>query len=266
MSFILAPNPQIPSRLYHYTKASNAMSILTGGIGIDKEICFWLKNCKEKNDDKETVLGQKLVESVRSFLIKEGMMSMLEQICIDEKSVFTNSFSEGEVNQYMLNEYGNIRLEFDFRSYKHNGKIEKCQYLTDEDVAELAQLYISDFKSVKGNRSENALLLRIEREYDIVSKIATLKSEKQWEGEEEWRHIFHKQQQDSRIFTTVDGKERMKVYYPQSTLTGITIFYHKEKTDEQIEWYNKFKKLVKTNHWDKKSVQLRHFKPRTNQK
>lgn len=261
MSFVLAPNPPIPSRLFHYTKAHFAMSILTGGVGTDKEICFWLKNCKEKNDDKETVLGQKLAESVKTFMLEEGMRSMLEQIHVKEELIFTNSFSEGKVNQYMLREYGSVRLEFDFRHYKTQDDIEKCQYLTDKDLEELIQQYISDFKSVQGDHSINALYTRIEREQDIISKIATIKSEQEWEDEEEWRHIFHKQKQDNRVFTNVDGKERMRVYYPQSTLTGITVFYEKEKTDEQIEWYKKFKTLMKTNHWTNKCVQLRKFKP-----
>ena len=56
----------------------------------------------------------------------------------------------------------------------------------------------------------------------------------------------------------------MKVYYPQDTLRGITIFYEKEKTDEQIEWNNKFKTLVKSNHWVNKNIQLRRFEPSIN--
>ena len=83
-------------------------------------------------------------------------------------------------------------------------------------------------------------------------------------GSSEWRHVYHKQPQDGRIFLDSNGIERMKVYYPQDALRGITVFYDKEKTDEQIEWYKKFKMHVKTNHWANKSIQLRQFQPRIN--
>ena len=260
MSFVQAVNPPIPPRLYHYTSASNAMSILTSGIGGGEEICFWLKNCKEKNDEEEISLGKRLVDDVRNYLEKLGMHSMLEQITIQEELVFANSFTEAKVNQHMIDEYGNVRLEFDFRDYEHKRDLEKCQYLNESDVAELTELYISDFKSVKGIRNPGAAIFRIEKEWDIISKIATLKSEKEWNGEAEWRHVFHKQQQDGRIFIDADGKERMKVFYPQSTLTGITVFYDKEKTEAQIDWYKKFKSLVKIVLWRDKSVQLRQLK------
>ena len=264
MSFVQAVNPPIPPILYHYTSASNAMSILTSGIGVGEEICFWLKNCKEKNDEEEISLGKRLVDDVRNYLEKQGMHSMLEQITIQEELVFANSFTEAKVNQHMIDKYGNVRLEFDFRDYEHKRDLEKCQYLNESDVAELTELYISDFKSVKGIRNPGAAIFRIEKEWDIISKIATLKSEREWNGEAEWRHVYHKQPQDGRIFLDSNGIERMKVYYPQDALRGITVFYDKEKTDEQIEWYKKFKMHVKTNHWANKSIQLRQFQPRIN--
>jgi hypothetical protein len=260
MSFIQAVKPPIPPRLYHYTSASNAMSILTSGIGVGEEICFWLKNCKEKNDKEEISFGNRLVNEVRNYLEKEGMLSMLEQIKIKEELIYANSFTEAKVNQHMIDEYGNVRLEFDFRDYEHHRDIEKCQYFNESDILELTELCISDFKSVKGMRNPQIAIFRIEKEWDIISKIATLKSEKEWEEEAEWRHIFHKQPQDSRIFLGFNGKELMKVYYPQNTLTGITVFYDKEKTEEQIDWYKKFKSLVRINRWENKSVQLRQLK------
>ena len=264
MSFIQTVKPSIPKRLYHYTSASNAMGIMTSGIGFGKEICFWLKNCKEKNDKEEISLGKRLVDDVRNYLEKLGMHSLLEQITIQEELVFANSYTETKVNQHMIDEYGNVRLEFDFRDYEHKSDIEQCQYLNERDVAELIKLYISDFKSVKGVRSFGAAYFRLEKEWDIITKIATLKSEKEWEGEAEWRHVYHKQPQDNRVILDSNGIERMKVYYPQDTLRGITIFYEKEKTDKQIEWYNKFKTLVKSNHWANKNIQLRRFEPKIN--
>lgn len=259
MTFIQNTTPPIPKRLFHYTSASNALNIMTGGTGYGKEICFWLKNCRNKNDDQEVSLGKRLVDEVRNYLEEEGMRSMLEQIKIDETLLFANSFSEGKVSQHMLDEYGNVRLEFDFRYFNHKDEFEKCQYLSEEDLTELIQLYISDFKSVRGLHNINAGIFRIEREYDIISKIATLKNEKQWDGEAEWRHILHKQPNDNRSFIDGNNNERIKVFYPISSFIGVTIFFHGEKTEEHRTWYHCFKDLIKTNQWKNKSVQLRRF-------
>ena len=219
--FVRALPPDIPKVLSHYTKVGNIMNMLRGDT---KSVCFLLKNNYDKNDNAELKLGIELMRKFREYLQSNNLHSVLDHVT-DFKNSYSLSFTAGEANQYMLSEYGKVCLEFDFRTYR-NPKPIKCEYYTDEDVNDLIDQYILDL-----NQTRNSLTL-YEIEWDIIEKLATIKRQKEWEAEKEWRMVLHKQDEDSRCLVDTDGKSRLILNIPISFLTRITLFYDNENKTE----------------------------------
>lgn len=259
MSFFINNTPKIPSVLYHYTSAENAMSILTGGTGFGKEICFWLKNSQEKNDKKELLFGETLAYRVRELLQKKEKRTMLEMVDVKPQCVFVNSFSEGEVTPHMLCNYGQVRLEFDFRYYQNANDIKKCMYVCNNDIDTLTHQYVSDVISAKKNNPIDEILTRIFVDNDIIYKIATLKYDKRWANEKEWRQIVNKQESGNGEYTFLgfDNKEHMKIYYSKDFLVGITIFYTGRLNKKTKDLFNQFSTFITENHWEQTMVKCK---------
>jgi hypothetical protein len=143
MPFVNSPFRDVPSRLYHYTNPDAAFSIISGGKCKGQEICFRLKNVRDKNDEAELKLGIELLERTRAHLKEKGISSLLFQMGQFDKA-YVNSFSENGSLGHMVPMYGNTRLEFDFRGLQMESPIRECDYVRKEDVVELATLYCRD--------------------------------------------------------------------------------------------------------------------------
>ena len=256
MALVPASYRHIPKRLYHYTNGEAANSIISGGVGTDEEICFWLKNAKSKNDAAELKLGTALVEGLQQYMQRNNRSSVINEIDINPELVFINSFTEGEVvTRHMLKEYGNFRLAFDLRAYKYRIDIHECTYFKEEDIDELVQCYCATFdrnwKLISGERkSLQALFDYLAEGMGAVTSIPFLKHLEEWEEEREWRHVLHRQPKDERMFTMPDGTERMKVYYPASALTEIRCFSTIESKDTDLVRLEKIKDLIIEKDWD----------------
>ena len=68
----------IPACLGHHTSFKDLCSILTSGIGKDKEICFWAFSNMHKNDEEEIELGLKLQAIVDAEMRKISDKSIKE--------------------------------------------------------------------------------------------------------------------------------------------------------------------------------------------
>lgn len=219
--------PDIPQKLCHYTQASNLKSMLKGDT---KSICFWLKNNRDKNDKAELKMGIDLMTKVRNTLNLAQGHTVLNQLSNFDNS-YSLSFTEGDVSSYMLTEYGSACLEFDLRSLA-SPKPQKCEYYTEKDIDELADLYIADFNRLRHQLSITNLFSWVIAEGDIIQKIATIKRKNEWEQEGEWRIIVHRQLDDSRCFSAPDGTQRLSLNIPISFMKRITLFYDNESKDE----------------------------------
>ncbi len=113
----------IPDRLYHFTGGTAAFNIISGGRGKDKEICFWLKNAKSKNDAAELRLGVALLDGLQQYMRRNNRPSVINDVNINPDLVYMNSFTEGDiVTEHML-EYGHFRLEFDLGTCRYKNDI-----------------------------------------------------------------------------------------------------------------------------------------------
>ena len=255
MPIVAASYRPVPERLYHYTGGAAAFNIICGGSGKDKEICFWLKNAKSKNDAAELKLGAALVDELKKYMRRNKRSSLINEVNINPDFVYVNSFTEGEdVTEHMLG-YGHFRLEFDLRACKYKSNIRECTYFQEKDIDELVAHYCSvfhrDWQLISGERKDiNVLCDYLMEEMSAMMSIPLLKHQDEWEEEKEWRHVLHRQPTDNRIFATPDGSFRMKVYYPASTLTGITCFTTEVKKNEDFRFYDKIKHWVETNNWE----------------
>lgn len=233
-------HPPTPVQLYHYTQPANVLNMLNP---YSQSVCFWLKNNIDKNDEKELKYGRELMEDVRDYMHSIEQSSLLDQMNDFENS-FSASFTEGILSPHMLNEYGTARLEFDLRGYKGE-RIYKCEYYSEEELAELRSIIIKDIKSMKDINAQSKDALKLGKllsmfnlELDLISKIASIKLKDKWESEGEWRIVMHKQDSDDRYFVHTDGKGRLKLYIPITYLTGITLFYD-EYTIENMKCIRK---------------------------
>jgi hypothetical protein len=225
--FVQIFSPEIPQVLCHYTQSGNLESMLNGDT---KSVCFWLKNNRDKNDEAELKMGIDLMMKVREYLNSISKSTLLDQLSNFENS-YSLSFTEGEVSSHMLTEYGSACLEFDLRALA-SPKPQKCEYYTEDDIDELAELYIADFNRLQSQLSIDTLLPWIIAEGDILQKIATIKRKNEWEQEGEWRIIVHKQENDLRCFSAPDGTQRLTVDIPISYLKRITLFSDNVNKDE----------------------------------
>lgn len=257
MPFIKTPLRPVPERLFHYTSERAAESILKGGRN-NKEICFWAKNATCKNDKSELELGKRIYEHVHRHLQNEGRHSLLGEVKINPDLVFMNSFTDSAfVNSHMLDIYGCIRLEFDFRGLFDSLSLRECDYILDEDIPELFGSYCEDFDEYldslsKGGSDFLSLIQYLHTEMGVILSIPFLKHLKQWGMESEWRHVLYRQPIDSRIFSLYDGQPKMKVFYPSCSLVGITCFVSDANKSSMLSYYTKYKYLVDRNKWDAK--------------
>lgn len=140
------------------------------------------------------------------------------------------------------------------RNYKDE-EIYKCEYYSEEDLAELYQVMIADIQSMDGITKESSDNLKLRKlfgqftlEMDLKAKIGSIKLKDEWETEGEWRYVLHKQENDERYFHDSDGLERLKMFIPIKYLTGITLLYD-EGTKEEMKVL--LKSLVNYRDWNK---------------
>ena len=256
MPIIQVPYRQIPDRLYHYTSGAAAFSIISGGRGKDKEVCFWLKNAQNKNDEAELKLGSSLIESLQLYMKDHERSSLISEVRIDPRLIFVNSFTEtASISTHMQEEYGYFRLEFDFREYRYRNDIHECTYFLDEDIADLIECYREVFEKdwpliSRDIKDFNALADYLLEEMSAIQSIPLLKHVDKWGMENEWRHVLHQQENDPRVFILGDGTQRMKIYYPADSLVGITCFLSKENKSKVLSRYYKIKHWVRKNNWN----------------
>lgn len=255
--FVQALQPETPRLLFHYTKPKYIDNMLDVQRN---SVCFWLKNNKDKNDKKELKYGRELMEKVRAYFQSIGQPSMLDQIK-DFDNSYSASFTEGVLDAHMLDEYGTVRFEFDFRKYKEH--IYKCEYYSEDDLTELYRVMISDIQSVDGITKESCNELKMAKffkqvtiEMDLISKIASIKLKNEWECEGEWRFVLHKQVNDERYFHDEDGYERLKMYIPIAYLTGITLFYNDNTKEDMNVLSKRIKDLRNWNRMGRFNVKL----------
>jgi hypothetical protein len=257
-NFIQARQPDTPRLLYHYTKPDNVISMLDVG---KKSICFWLKNNKDKNDKKELRYGRELMEKVRAYYRSKGHPSILDQMT-DFDNSYSASFTEGVLDAHMLKEYGTARLEFDLRDFKDED-IYKCEYYTEEDLAELYQVMIADIQSMEGITKESSDDLKLRKlfgqftlEMDLKAKIGSIKLKNEWETEGEWRYVLHKQENDERYFHDSDGLERLKMFIPIKHLTGIALLYDDNTKEEMKVLSKRIKDIRNWNRFGRFNVKI----------
>ena len=257
MPFVRTALRPIPERLFHYTSGESAESILKSGRN-HGEICFWAKNAICKNDKSELDLGRRMYESVHEHLLGEGRHSLLDVIEIDPTLVFMNSFTENDqVNEHMLDLYGYVRLEFDFRRLNYSTSLRECDYILDDDLMDLSGSYCKDFDEYMENLINDRKDLQSLNQYlctemGVITSIPYLKHLREWGVESEWRHVLHMQPQDKRVFSLNNLEPRMKVYYPSRALTGITCFYSSTNENQILPCYNRINHLVCDKKWSTK--------------
>ena len=259
--FVQEIQPDTPSQLYHYTQPANVISMLDTD---SQSVCFWLKNNKDKNDEKELKYGKELMEKVRDYLHTIGQPSLLDQMT-DFDNSYSASFTEGVLSGHMLNEYGTARLEFDLRGYKDE-PIHKCEYYSEEELAELCEVFISDFKSMSAINAQSRddlkwgkIFSSITIEWDLKTKIASIKLKDDWDTEGEWRIVLHKQDIDDRYFIHTDGKPRLKLHIPITFLTGITLFYDDNNKEEMQFFCKQLKNLKRRDEFGQFNVELKEY-------
>lgn len=224
---------QIPERLSHYTNLEALKSILSNQDG--KGICLWAFSNKYKNDDQEIKMGEYILKRVIEVLPFGA--SLLHRFSGYENTASV-SFMEGEVNQHMLDIYGNYRLEFDLREIGVgflSGGLVDCEYVSESHLKEYADEYCemisNTLKSIPALQgiygqfaapSINHLIDFFMMELDVMAKVLCLKGEK-WSEEMEWRKVFELKPNEVYIHYH-HGKPYIDCYLDKTTLTGITVF------------------------------------------
>ena len=109
------------------------------------------------------------------------------------------------------------------------------------------------------NRKLEKIFRMITLEWDLKSKIASIKLKDKWEEEGEWRIVLHKQENDERYFVHSDGKERLKLLLPIKYLTGITLFYDdttKREMKDRRQQLKRWKKMNRSGDFDTKLMKI----------
>ena len=248
MQFERSKFREIPERLFHYTKPDAAWNIVTGGPA--GQLCFLLKDAKSKNDSAELILGVSLLEKVRSYLSNKGQSSILEQIKNFDK-VYLNSFTETGDIKHMIETYGNVRLEFDFRHIPLEVQLRECDYVKTPDVEELVKLYCKDLELTNEKRAEmrenrDCLFNYLNLQMGMIASIPLLKDVEKWGEEREWRQVFCSQPNDEFISLFQEESLRLKKTYPLHSLIGITIFADRKQKKETLRYYYRLKTWLKS--------------------
>lgn len=258
MPIVRASYRPLPEHLYHFTHGDAVLNIIAGGSEAGEEICFWLKNARCKNDAAELRLGEALTEGLQKYMHDHNRSSLLNEVVINPDLVFINSFTEGEeITNHLLTEYGNFRMEFDLRGCKCKNDIHECSYFTEDAIDELIDCYCTSFDRCwplfSGEKKDvSALAEYLIEGMSAVQSIPLLKHQEEWEQENEWRHVLHRQEDDERVFIHPDGLPRMKVYYPSSALTGITYFPLQKDEENDMANYRAIEDWVKKKGWNTK--------------
>lgn len=230
---------KIPACLGHHTNFVNLKSILTGGIGKNKEICFWAFSNMHKNDEEEISMGLRLQNIVNEEMSKISHASMFQQAG-DYKHSASISFMEGPSTKYMMDTYGHFRLNFDLRKVETFGitNFLDCEYVNKEELDEYGTDYATAYRSnyeelyAKRKSPERYSMSNIDKaknlimmDIDLVRKPLIIK-ETRWQDECEWRKIIEIKDNDDDIYY-FEGKPFKKVYYPTSSLIGVTYLFDK---------------------------------------
>ena len=223
---------QIPQSLSHYTNLEALKSILSNQDG--KGICLWAFSNKYKNDDQEIKMGEYMLKRIINVLPNDTSLHHFGGF----ENTASISFTEGEVNQHILDEYGHFRLEFDLRNLGVgilSGGLVDCEYVAESQLKDYADEYcemicktlhsIPTLQEKYGKNSEppiSHLTNFIMMELDLVRKVFCLKEEK-WSEEKEWRRIIELKPNEVNIHYHC-GKPYVEYYLDKTTLTGITVF------------------------------------------
>ena len=223
---------QIPQRLSHYTNLEALKSILSDRDG--KGICLWAFSNKYKNDDQEIKMGEYMLKRVISTLPKTPLLHNFG----DYENTASISFTEGEVNQHMLDEYGHIRLEFDLKEIGVgivSGGLVDCEYVAESQLKDYADEYcemirntfysIPTLQEKYGKKSAPPISQLIDflmMELDIMGKVFCLK-EKKWSAEKEWRKVIKLNPNDANTHY-FHKKPYVEYYLDKTTLTGIKVY------------------------------------------
>lgn len=223
----------IPELLSHHTHFDSACSIL-GVLNEKDEICIRAVSNKTKNDPDEIKMGGYMHQKVCEYLNANGRKSTLQQFRGYEDSGSV-SFTEGKSSVYMIENYGNIRLDFDLRNVSSIHKyFYECEYVDKNDIVDYTNEYISRFKSnwnnivsAKNSSSNDSVwrfaINRIVMEEDIMAKVFSIK-EKQWECEKEWRIIESLNENDTYILYNNEERPYKNVYISKSALKSVVVF------------------------------------------
>lgn len=257
---------QIPQRLSRYTNLEALKSILSNQDG--KGIRLWAFSNKYKNDDQEIKMGEYMLKRVIDVLPYETSLHHIGGY----ENTASISFTEGEVNQHMLDEYGYFRLEFDLRKIgigiQSDGLID-CEYVEESQLKDYADEYcemicktlhsIPILQEKYGKYSapstiqlENFIMM----ELDLARKVFCLK-EKKWSEEKEWRSIIELKPNEANVHYHC-GKPYVEYYIDITTLTGITIFCSSHSLDIAQEDAEKIFKYISDRDY-KAEVQIKRF-------
>ena len=258
----------VPEHLYHYTKGNAAPSIISGGCDTDKEICFWLKNASQKNDFHELLLGERLVNGLKCYMRDHGRSSVINEVDINPNLVYINSFTENDIpTDHMLKEYGRFRLEFNLRGFRSDGDIGECTYFGENDIDSMIDYYRDSFDKywLEISRDNDTIALGnyILGELSAFVSIPFLKFRDKWVNELEWRHVFHQQDGDGRVFIHKDGFPRMRVFYPAAALVGITCYWDEKDFEDELSFYQLIFDRIHNQGWNT-SVRLVHLSKNAN--
>ena len=229
---------RIPNILYHYTDLDSALNIIQGGDNDEHAICFLLKNASSKNDELELKLGNIIINKVKEVVKNSGFNSFLNNVEYDPDKIYFNSFTENdEVNEYMLEEYGNVRLEFTFSHLSDHRYFSECNYLFRDDADEIADAYLSRFQVFKVSPSLISYCQYIPDFLSLIYQVPFIKFREKWAKESEWRHVFYEHHHDERKYQH-NGFPKLKVFYPKKCLVGVTFFSLNGDDENKCKEYN----------------------------
>lgn len=243
---------KIPPILGHHTKYEALCSILTNGIGKDREICLWAFSNMCKNDPEEINMGLRL-QSLVDEKLKTISNAFMFQKAGGYKDSASLSFMEGESTVYMKKEYGSFRLNFDLHEIENFGLTDflDCEYVAASELdsygREYADMVLERYSELHDKKDslnrfspEHMVAKFIDYLYmdiDLFRKPLIIKDAR-WSKEREWRKLIQIKATDEDVFYQ-GGKPYKKVYYPLSSLKDITILYEQDKKKELITSYLK---------------------------
>lgn len=235
-----------PEHLYHFTSINSLMSILSGGIGNEREIAFRVVSNAFKNDPDEIYMGETILNTCKSIDSEFTQYTCFSKFHSYKESG-SLSFMEGEPNSHMLEEYGSYRLDFDLRNLQLDEvfwDLCNCEYVKRSEISQYASELAIDLEkrfnrlSLLKETPDNSsveLMLEVQSiihfDIDILRKVFLIKEQK-WQSESEWRIIREIKPADCRIqYRDTDGAPYIMEYLPASSLRSITVFSNDKDVD-----------------------------------